>query len=130
LQWNIYTGDNGDSFPSGQNPDGTAESNACSAWFNALQMSPAQRRQIATRPSAVSTNYINTLAGYGGLTLVFLFRARGSVGSTVSDQHENGEPGSYGANLWLYHTSVSIQNRVVAKNWGEIGIKPIISIII
>lgn len=79
VQWNIHTGDNGESdngesFPTGQNPDGTADGNARSARFNALPMSPGQCRQIATCPSAVSTNYINNIntpAGHGGLALDF-----------------------------------------------------------
>jgi prepilin-type N-terminal cleavage/methylation domain-containing protein len=121
VQWNIYTGDNADSFPSGANPDGTIDQNARSAWFNALQLNPGQRQQIVTCPSAVSTNYnLATAAGqggFGGLTTAFLF----PITAGTSDLYENGEPGSYGANLWIYHTSVDIQNRVFQNHWGKLG---------
>ena len=121
IQWNIYTGDNSDTFPTGANPDGTADPNARSAWFNALQLSEAQRNQISTCPVAISTNYdLSTPAGqgqFGGLATAFEFPiTAGNV-----DTYENGEPGSYGANLWIYHTSVDIQNRPAALHWGKIS---------
>jgi prepilin-type N-terminal cleavage/methylation domain-containing protein len=125
IQWNIYTGDNSDFFPTGSNPDGSADPNARSAWFNALQLNTAQRHQISTCPAAISTNYdLTTTAGmnqFGGLTTAFEFPiAAGNV-----DQYEDGEPGSYGANLWIYHTSVDIQSRPVALHWGKISATPV-----
>jgi prepilin-type N-terminal cleavage/methylation domain-containing protein len=119
IQWNIYTGDNSDNFPTGANPDGSPDPNARSAWFNALQMTTAQRRQISTCPTATSTNYdLTTTAGqnqFGGLTTAFEFPiANGTV-----DSYEDGEPGSYGANLWIYHTSVDIQGRAAGNHWGK-----------
>ena len=129
IQWNIYTGDNQDSFPTGANPDGTPDSNARSAWFDALQLNTAQRHQISTCPSAIATNYdYSTAAGqnqFGSLTLAFLFPIQGSGGSAVSDQYENAEPGSYGANLWMYHTTVDIQGRVAANHWGKLSASPL-----
>jgi prepilin-type N-terminal cleavage/methylation domain-containing protein len=120
IQWNLYTGDNQDSFPSGKNPDGTIDQNARSAWFNALQLNGAQRRQISTCPMAVSTNYnLATTAGqgqFGGLSTAFEF----PVASGEIDQFENGEPGSYGANLWIYNTTVLIQNRDPKNHWGKL----------
>jgi prepilin-type N-terminal cleavage/methylation domain-containing protein len=125
LVWNIYAGDNSDSFPSGANPDGTADSNARSAWFNALQLNPGQRHLIETCPSAIATNYDLSSPGgpgtFGGLTLAFLFPSQGSGGSAVSDANENGEPGSYGANLWIYNTSVDIQGRSSLNHWRKLG---------
>ncbi len=125
IQWNLYTSDYSDFFPTGANSDGSADPNARSAWFGALQMTSAQRQQIATCPAAVSTNYdLTTTAGqnqFGGLTTAFEFPiANGNV-----DQYENGEPGSYGANLWIYHTSVDIQNRVAANHWGKLQASPV-----
>ena len=125
IQWNIYTVDNADSFPTGANPDGTPDGNARSAWFDALQLNTAQRHQIVTCPTAVSTNYnLSTpggLAQFGGLTLAFLFPVQGSGGGAVSDQYENAEPGSYGANLWMYHTTVDIQGRAAGNHWGKLS---------
>ena len=119
IQWNIYTGDYADNFPTGANPDGSADPNARSAWFNALQLTTAQRRQISTCPSAVSTNYdLTTTAGqnqFGGLATAFEF----PIANAAVDTYENGEPGSYGANLWIYHTSVDIQNRAAGNHWGK-----------
>ena len=56
VQWNIYAGDNSDHFPTGANPDGTIDQNARAAWFNALQLTAAQRQQIVTCPAATSSN--------------------------------------------------------------------------
>jgi prepilin-type N-terminal cleavage/methylation domain-containing protein len=125
LVWNIYTGDNSDSFPTGASPDGTQDSNARSAWFNALQLSSGQRHLIETCPSAVSTNWdLSTPGGqgtFGGLTLAFLFPAQGTGGSGVSDAYENSEPGSYGANLWIYNTQVDIQGRAHQNHWRKLS---------
>jgi hypothetical protein len=125
VAWNNYTGDNADSFPTGSNPDGTPDANARSAWFDALQLNPGQRHQIATCPLATSTNYdMSTAAGQGemgGMTLAFLFPPQNSGGSADSDEFENGEPGSYGANLWMYNTTVDIQGRAWQYDWGKLS---------
>ena len=80
-------------------------------------------------PSANSTNYnFNTsagLAGFGGETLAFRFPAQNSGGSSDSDQYENGEPGSYGANLWMYNTQVDIQGRKPANHWKKLSGSPL-----
>jgi prepilin-type N-terminal cleavage/methylation domain-containing protein/prepilin-type processing-associated H-X9-DG protein len=121
IAWNVYTGDNADSFPTGANPDGTADVNARSAWFDALQLNPAQRRLIETCPAATATNYdLSTAAGqgtFGGMTLAYLFPQQGTGGSANSDEYENGEPGSYSANLWIYNTRVDIQGRSHLNDW-------------
>jgi prepilin-type N-terminal cleavage/methylation domain-containing protein/prepilin-type processing-associated H-X9-DG protein len=127
--WNVYTSDNADSFPGGANPDGTVDENARAAWFNALQLTPSQRHGIVLCPSATSTNYdLGTQAGlgnFGGLTLAFLFPNQNSGGSSDSDQYENGEPGSYGANLWMYNTQIDLQGRVAANHWKKLGATPL-----
>jgi prepilin-type N-terminal cleavage/methylation domain-containing protein/prepilin-type processing-associated H-X9-DG protein len=125
ISWSIYAGDNSDSFPTGANPDGSADPNARSAWFNALQLSTAQRHQISACPVALSTNYdLSTTAGqnqFGGMTTAFEFPiANGTV-----DTYENGEPGSYGANLWIYQTQVDIQGRAAANHWGKLSATPL-----
>ena len=111
IQWTIYTGDNHDSIPTGANPDGAPDKNARSAWLNALRLNPGLRHTFEVCPVATSTNYVNTPKGYGGTTLAFQFPLQGSGGSVGSDQFENGEPGSYGANLWIYNTRVDIPGR-------------------
>src|ERR1700678_648898 len=50
--WNVYTEDDRDSFPTDTNPDGTPDENARSGWFNALQLTSAQRHGIVLCPSA------------------------------------------------------------------------------
>ena len=96
-----------------------------SAWFDALQLNPAQRHLIETCPSATATNYDLSTAGgqgtFGGLTLAFLFPQQGSGGSAVSDEYENGEPGSYAANLWIYNTQVDIQERSHLNDWRTLS---------
>jgi prepilin-type N-terminal cleavage/methylation domain-containing protein len=129
IAWAEYTGDNRDSFPSGSNPDGSPDSNARSAWFNALSLSPSDRHNIETCPAAISTNYdLTTAAGlgaFGGLATAFLFPQQGTGGDAGSDQNENGEPGSYGANLWIYNTQVEIQGRAAVNHWGKMGASPL-----
>jgi competence protein ComGC len=129
IVWNVYTGDNADSFPSGASPDGTIDENARAAWFNSLQLTPSQRHGIVLCPAASFTNYdMNStagLGGFGGLTLAFLFPIQNSGGASDSDQYENGEPGSYGANLWMYNTQVDIQGRVPANHWKKLGSSPL-----
>jgi prepilin-type N-terminal cleavage/methylation domain-containing protein len=126
--WNVYTGDNADSFPSGASPDGTIDENARAAWFDALELTPSQRHGIVLCPSANQTNYnLNTTAGldgFGGLALAFLFPSQNSGGSATSDEFENGEPGSYGANLWMYNTHVDIQGRIPANHWKKLSASP------
>jgi prepilin-type N-terminal cleavage/methylation domain-containing protein len=125
IVWNYYCGDNRDSFPSGSNPDGTPDGNARSAWFNALSLTPQQRQQITTCPIATGTNYnVTTTAGaggFGGTFLAFLFPLQGAGGDATSDQYENGEPGSYGANLWMYNTHVEIQGRAASNHWAKLS---------
>jgi len=120
VQWNIYAGDNADSFPTGANPDGTIDQNARAAWFNALQLSASQRAQIVTCPVAAVSNVLATVAGqngFGGLTSAFVF----PTPSGTQDQYENGELGSYGANLWIYRCQVpEIQGRLQANHWGKL----------
>jgi prepilin-type N-terminal cleavage/methylation domain-containing protein len=119
--WNIYTGDNSDFFPTGQNPDGTIDQNARSAWFNALKLSPAQRNRILTCPGAsVSNTDLSTPAGqggFGGLTTAYQM----PEAAGAADYYENGELGSYGANLWMYHALTDIQGRVQQDHWGKLG---------
>jgi len=128
IVWNNYSEDYRDSFPTGANPDGSIDENARSAWFNALQLPATQRRSIETCPSATATNYnLSTTAGqggFGGLKLAFLFPVQNSGGSATSDNYENGEPGSYGANLWIYNTKVDIQDRLAANHWGKLSTTP------
>ena len=125
LQWTIYVGDNQDSFPTGANPDGSRDYNARSAWVNALLLNASQRRQILTCPAATSTNYPDGLpSNYGGMNLAYLLPIQGSQGgatSSLADQYENAEPCSYGANLWMYNTSVDIQGRAAQNHWGKMS---------
>ena len=120
VQWNIYAGDNADSFPTGANPDGTIDQNARAAWFNALQLSASQRAQIVTCPVAAVSNVLATVAGqngFGGLTSAIVF----PTPSGTQDQYENGELGSYGANLWIYRCQVpEIQGRLQANHWAKL----------
>jgi prepilin-type N-terminal cleavage/methylation domain-containing protein len=126
IQWNIYTVDNSDRFPTGANPDGSIDQNARAAWFNALQLSPAQRQRIGTCPMAAVSNLdFSTLAaqnGFGGLKTAYEF----PMPNGTSDQYENGELGSYGANLWIYSCQVpEIQGRIQANHWGRLQASPL-----
>ena len=120
VQWNISVGDNSDHFPTGANPDGTIDQNARSAWFNALQLTAAQRQQIVTCPAATSSNLDGSVAaqsGFGGMKSAYVF----PTPNGTADQYENGELGSYGANLWMYNCQVpEIQGRAQAHHWGRL----------
>ena len=69
--------------------------------------------------------YAGRSGGFGGLTLAFLFPIQNSGGTSTSDEYENGEPGSYGANLWMYNTQVDIQGRVWQDHWGKLSATPL-----
>ncbi len=114
IQWNIYTGDNADTFPTGQNPDGSVDENARSAWYNAVQK---QCKNILTCPVATQTN-ANLNNTFGGLTTAYQMPI---FAGGVQDQYENGEPGSYGANLWIYHAQVDVQGRPRELHWGKLS---------
>jgi prepilin-type N-terminal cleavage/methylation domain-containing protein len=123
LQWAIYLSDNADTFPTGANADGSKDYNERSAWLNALQLNPGLRNQVLTCPVATSTNYPTGYPnGFGGMTLAYLLPTQGSQGgatSSTDDQYENGEAASYGANLWIYDTTVPIAGRPAADCWGK-----------
>jgi prepilin-type N-terminal cleavage/methylation domain-containing protein len=116
VEWNLYAVDNNDTFPTGENPDGTIDQNARAAWFNALQRSVADRKQLLTCPVASRTN-ANPNTQFGGLNSAYQMPvfAGGSQG-----QFENGELGSYGANLWIYNAPVDIQGRPQEYHWAKI----------
>jgi len=113
VQWTLYTSDNEDKFPTGQNPDGSIDQNARAAWYNALQK---QCKDILTCPVASQTN-TDLNQTFGGLRTAYQMPvfAGGTQGI-----YENGEPGSYGANLWIYNASVDIQGRPKEYHWRKL----------
>ena len=116
VEWNIYTSDNSDLFPTGQNPDGTIDQNARAAWYNALKRSISQRKELLTCPMAAVTN-INPNYLFGGLKYAYQM----PIANGSSDTYENGELGSYGANLWMYDAQTDIQGRPKEAHWGKIS---------
>ena len=123
--WSTYTSDNADSFPPGTNPDGSPDPNARSAWYDSLQHDTATFQKIVLCPSAMNTNYnLSTAAGqasFGGLDTAFRF----PTAAGNADLYEDGQPGGYGANLWIYNTQVDIQNRVAANHWRKTSGTPL-----
>jgi prepilin-type N-terminal cleavage/methylation domain-containing protein len=119
LEWQMYTSDNKDSFPTGLNPDGTVDQNARSAWFNALKRSVSQRKQLLTCPVATQTN-INPNVYSGGINYAYQMPSA----SGNNDSFENGELASYGANLWIYNMPVDEQGRSRADAWRKMSAPP------
>ena len=115
VEWGLYTADNQDLFPTGQNPDGTIDQNARAAWFNALQRSVAQRKQLLTCSMATDANP-NPNTQFGGLKYAYQMPI---FAGGVQGQFENGELGSYGANLWIYNAPTDIQGRPREYHWGK-----------
>src|SRR5579871_5101651 len=73
IDWALYCGDYNDYFPTGQNPDGTIDGNARSAWFNALEASQATAiPQVVACPMATVSNSSPTFL-FGSLTTGFVF---------------------------------------------------------
>jgi prepilin-type N-terminal cleavage/methylation domain-containing protein len=116
VEWNLYASDNTDTFPTGQNPDGSIDQNARAAWYNALQRNVSQRKQLLTCAVASERNPdLNT--EFGGLKYAYVMpQASGNSGA-----YENGELGSYGANLWMYNAPTDIQGRVKEDHWGRVN---------
>ncbi len=123
VEWNLYAADNADVFPTGQHPDGSIDQNARAAWFNALQRKVAEPTQLLTCPYATEANPdVNT--EFGGLR--YAYKMPVSTDG-IKNAYQNGELGSYGANLWIYRTSVDIQNRPREYHWGKITASPVAS---
>ena len=120
VNWNLYCGDYNDFFPSGQNPDGSIDGNARSAWFNAVQSSQATSiPQIVTCPMATVSN-ANSAILFGGLNTGYVMpNASGNV-----DKYEHGEVASYGMNLFSYDAHSDIQSRPQALHWRKISASP------
>ena len=55
---------------------------------------------------------------FGGLTTAYQMPV---FAGGVQGEYENGEPGSYGANLWIYNAPVDIQGRPKEYHWGKIS---------
>jgi len=112
MEWQLYTGNNNDKFPTGMNINGSADPAPRSAWFDSLARAKWQRKQLLTCPVATQTNSDPTI-DWGGLTTAYLM----PVASGNNDVYENGEPASYGANLWIYDAPEDLQGRVQAFHW-------------
>lgn len=117
VEWNLYAVDNNDYFPTGQNPDGTIDQNARAAWFNALQRNVASRKQLLTCAIATEANP-DPNTQFGGLR--YAYQMPIFAGGTQG-QFENGELGSYGANLWIYNATTDIQGRPREYHWAKIN---------
>ncbi len=113
VQWTIYTSDNEDKFPTGLNPDGSVDQNARAAWYNALQK---DCKNILTCPVATATN-TDLNKTFGGLATAYSMPVFAGGAQGV---YENGEPGSYGANLWIYNAPVDLQNRPKEYHWRKL----------
>ena len=113
IEWNLYSIDNNDRFPTGQNPDGTIDQSARAAWYNALQRRIAERTQLLTCPYATQANPDKNTE-FGGLKYAYKMPISPDG---VRNAYENGELGSYGANLWIYDAPVDIQGRPQEFHW-------------
>jgi len=113
--WSMFALDNRDCFPTGQDLDGTFDINARSAWFNALQLNPSQRKQLLTCPYATDPNP-DPNTDFGGLKYAYKMPVSPD---NVHEAYENGELASYGANLWMYKTTTDIQGRPAQYHWGK-----------
>jgi prepilin-type N-terminal cleavage/methylation domain-containing protein len=113
VQWTLYTSDNEDKFPTGLNPDGSVDQNARAAWYNALEK---QCKDILTCPVAATTN-MDLNKTFGGVTTAYQMPVFAGGAQGV---YENGEPGSYGANLWIYNAPVDIQHRPKEYHWRKL----------
>jgi len=116
LEWNFYGIDNDDKFPTGENPDGTIDQNARAAWFNALKRRIGERTELLTCPYATKSNPDANI-DHGGLKNAYKMP---TSADGIKDAFENGELGSYGANLWIYNAPVDIQGRPREYHWGKL----------
>ncbi len=114
IEWAIYTDENRDSFPTGRNPDGTVSEAARAAWFSALRRQVGQRKNLLTCPIATARRpSVDGGAGFedfGGIKYGYIM---------PEGQYEDGETGSYGANLWMYNAQEDIQGRLQELHWGR-----------
>jgi prepilin-type N-terminal cleavage/methylation domain-containing protein len=115
VEWSFYTSDNKDAFPTGQNPDGSFDPNARSAWYNSLRRNVAERKQLLTCPFATDANP-DPNTDFGGLKYAFKMPVSPDG---ISEAYENGELASYGANLWIYNAQTDIQGRPQEYHWRK-----------
>ncbi len=115
LQWFVYTADNNDTFPTGQDADGTIDQNARSAWFNAFQLNASARKQLVTCPYATEVNP-DPNTEFGGLKYAYKMPVSPDG---IHEAYENGEFASYGANLWIYNAQTDIQGRPREYHWRK-----------
>ncbi len=120
MEWQLYTSEYHDRFPTGMNINGSQDPAPRSAWFDALARPILQRKQLLTCPVATQTNK-NSAIDYGGLTTAYLM----PVASGANDVYENGEPASYGANLWIYDAPEDLQGRAKADHWRTMSAPPL-----
>jgi prepilin-type N-terminal cleavage/methylation domain-containing protein len=106
IEWNLYSIDNRDKFPTGIVDGGWARG----AWFNALQRQVGQRKQLLTCPVAIKprplVNGGKGFEAYGGTQYSY------EMGMAEFSSEERA---SYGANLWIYDAQDDIQGRL--KEW-------------
>jgi prepilin-type N-terminal cleavage/methylation domain-containing protein len=121
VQWFLYTGDNNDTFPTGQDADGTIDQNARSAWFNAFQLNASARKQLVTCPYAIQVNP-DPNTDFGGLKYAYKMPISPDG---VHEAYENGELASYGANLWIYNAQTDIQGRPREYHWRKTTGSPV-----
>ena len=116
VQWNLYTSDFNDAFPTGQDVGGGLDINARSAWFNALQRKVGERKQLLTCPYTTEANP-DPNTEFGGLKYAYKMPVSPD---NIHEAYENGELASYGANLWIYNARTDIQGRPREYHWGKI----------
>jgi prepilin-type N-terminal cleavage/methylation domain-containing protein len=116
VQWNVYSTDSGDRFPSGVNVNGTVDPNPRAAWFNIIAPSLPNATGILTCPMATTKNQ-NTAITFGGLTTAFHF----PTAAGNNDVNEHGESGSYSMNLFAYGTAVPIYSQPPDWHWGKLS---------
>jgi prepilin-type N-terminal cleavage/methylation domain-containing protein len=115
VEWAMYASDYKDRLPSGANPDGSADPNTRSAWFNALSRTKSIRGQLLLCPVATLTN--KDADAFGGLTTGYFM----PTNSGTTDANESGELASYGANVFMYDAQSDIQERPQADHWGKLS---------
>ena len=116
VEWNLFTLNNDDAFPTGQDLDGSFDINARSAWFNALRRKVGERTQLLTCPFATGANP-DPNTDFGGLKYAYKMPVSPD---NSHEAYENGELASYGANLWIYDAPGDIQGRPREYHWRKI----------
>ena len=111
INWNIYSSDNGEKFPTGQSVGW-----ARGEWLNAMQGFWRKKADLLVCPVATKRRVAEDGSGleaFGGIDTAYIMG---------EGEFTHGEVASYGVNSWIYNSKQDIQGRKLEYHWGSLNV--------